>query len=813
MKIKIYFILLIIFFSNDLFSQTATLQPTLDIVDVNGNKIPYQNGMPLPTFEKQSGRTIINLAGEWKKQRFAANDNISLSKRDAAGIAALENEANGRQLSSYDDSNWEKKILPGVENALTETTAPNGAYPEFYNDGIWYRKTFNVDAANNGKFIKLMFYAVNYVCDVWINGKYVGYHEGGYTPFAFDVSSFLNYGSSNTIAIRVDNIAWGARKDIIPFNNVDWFNYAGVIHDLYLEIAEPVSVTRVNVIPKDIDGNISTIIVLNNIGTSATVFAKINIYEASINNNNIKSEFAKDIIGKEVSFSGTAEKTIQINEKNIAVLKLDHQIPNPKLWTMKNPNLYVMKITLTKSQNDPTVIDEYYTQFGIRTVAAKNGKFLLNNRIMFLPGVARHEEHPDYGRSVPKEIIYSDLVAVKNLNALYLRTAHYPNHLYTYLIADRLGIGIMEEIPAWQWDSKDVYDIQNARKLYIQMFREMVFKDYNRPSIFLWSTSNECHWNGVERLTYNNNIKTDYRNNYDDGRLLTQSAAADNPGAADQSQSIMDVAGWTIYFGIFYGKSGQYQGPTFTFVNSAQTNFPDKPIIDTEFGYWSSENGSTTNEQVNVLNQTFNGFKIFFPYDSFGNENPNGNLMGTTWWCIYDWYQNKAKKNGWQTMGLIAMDRTTEKPVANTLRNTYLPFVNKEGIPVGLEKKDESIPSNFKLEQNYPNPFNPSTTIKYTIPISSFDKAQDDNAGVMVRQAHPDNYGVTLSSSKSDIHVTLKIYDILGREVATLVNEYQKPGTYNYQLSINNYQLSSGVYFYQLKAGSFIETKKLVIMK
>ena len=68
MKIKIYFILLIIFFSNDLFSQTATLQPTLDIVDVNGNKIPYQNGMPLPTFEKQSGRTIINLAGEWDRK-------------------------------------------------------------------------------------------------------------------------------------------------------------------------------------------------------------------------------------------------------------------------------------------------------------------------------------------------------------------------------------------------------------------------------------------------------------------------------------------------------------------------------------------------------------------------------------------------------------------------------------------------------------------------------------------------------------------------------------------------------------------------
>jgi hypothetical protein len=164
-------------------------------------------------------------------------------------------------------------------------------------------------------------------------------------------------------------------------------------------------------------------------------------------------------------------------------------------------------------------------------------------------------------------------------------------------------------------------------------------------------------------------------------------------------------------------------------------------------------------------------------------------------------------------MGLIAMDRTTEKPVANTLRNTYLPFVNKEGIPVGIEKKDESIPSNFKLEQNYPNPFNPSTTIKYSIPMSLFGYAQDDKSSVIANSSNHDKADVTLRQAQSDIHVTLKIYDILGREVATLVNEYQKPGTYNYQLSINNYQLSSGVYFYQLKAGSFIETKKLVIMK
>ncbi|MBI5807539.1 MAG: S8 family peptidase [Ignavibacteriales bacterium] len=114
---------------------------------------------------------------------------------------------------------------------------------------------------------------------------------------------------------------------------------------------------------------------------------------------------------------------------------------------------------------------------------------------------------------------------------------------------------------------------------------------------------------------------------------------------------------------------------------------------------------------------------------------------------------------------------------------------------------DHELPNQFVLYQNYPNPFNPETTIKYSIP------------SVMVQQAHHDNSDVTLQQAQSDMHVTLKVYDILGREVATLVNEYQKPGIYNYPFSISNYQLSSGVYFYQLKAGNFIQTRKMVIIK
>lgn len=126
---------------------------------------------------------------------------------------------------------------------------------------------------------------------------------------------------------------------------------------------------------------------------------------------------------------------------------------------------------------------------------------------------------------------------------------------------------------------------------------------------------------------------------------------------------------------------------------------------------------------------------------------------------------------------------------------------DRNSKPVGTSVEELAMITTYNLEQNYPNPFNPETVISYSIP------------NVMLRQANHDNSGVTLSLSKSDILVTLKVYDILGNEVATLVNEYQKPGYYNYKFSIGNYQLSSGVYFYQLNAGDFIQTRKMILMK
>ncbi len=207
-----------------------------------------------------------------------------------------------------------------------------------------------------------------------------------------------------------------------------------------------------------------------------------------------------------------------------------------------------------------------------------------------------------------------------------------------------------------------------------------------------------------------NMVVDDIKTNYNDGRLITQSSAGDIPGPADITNAPLDVAGWTLYFGIFHGSS--YYGGTINFLLQAKNNFPDKPILDTEFGYWA-QTENTFQNQVTVFNETFKAFKFFAMLNQDGTLNNNGTLMAATWWCVFDWYSHLQQRDI-QSMGLIEMDRGFEKPVASVLRNTYQPYFSNEGILTGIkDEKENRIPSEtFILEQNYPNPFNPVTTIK-----------------------------------------------------------------------------------------------------
>ena len=760
-----------------IFSQTATLKSTLELKKVNGVSIPYQNGFPVPSFEKQN-RTTIDLAGIWKKKRFNADHNISLAERNTSGYTNLINESPNYHLAEFDDFGWEDKEIPNVENTMNDYPI----VPEYYQDGVWYRTKIILSDTLAEKFAKLMFYSVNYIADVWVNGEYLGWHEGGYTPFAFDVTSHLKYGEENVFAIRVDNPPWGSRKDIIPFYRCDWFNYTGIIHDVYLEFSNQTSIIRADIVPTNESGNFNAKVIINNSSElPKELIAKVEVFNSEITEVNIRSELAVDLISNLAVINGESEKNVSISGDTASVWETSINIQNPNFWSPQNPNLYVLKVTLEQNGN---VIDEFYSQFGVRSVKTEGNKVFLNDQVIFLTGVARHEDHPVFGRSIPKDIIYDDMNLIDTSNINYIRTAHYPNNPYTYLIADRLGLAVMEEIPVWWFDNEEEWLIQNnERHIHEQMFREMVFKDYNRPSVLFWSTSNECK-EEANRLIYNQRIVEDLRNNYNDGRLITQSSAGDKPGSGDITQGPLDVAGWTLYFGIFHGST--YYNGTLIFLTQASITHANKPIVDTEFGYWSGEDNSKLSDQVEVFNETFNAFEFFSPLKVDGSLNNNGFLVATTWWCMFDWYSHQHP-NGFQSMGLVSMDRQTEKPVYNVLKGNYSPYYENGGMVVtdldGTQTK--TIQEDYSLGQNYPNPFNPTTTINFTIPELS--------------------------------NVKVKLFNSLGEKVNTILDTIRERGNHTIQLDGSN--LSSGIYFCKMSAESltnnksFESTIKIIMVK
>ncbi|MCB9206448.1 MAG: hypothetical protein H6611_03865 [Ignavibacteriales bacterium] len=174
---KILLLINFVFYSLN-FSQTATLEKTLELKNINNIVIPFQNEIPLPSFEKQE-RATVDLKGNWKKKRFQADHNLTLANRSNDGYNAIINESPDYYLKDFDDNDWTTINMPSIENEMYEF--PN--VPEYYQDGVWYDTNLMFLDSLFRKLVKLMFYSVNYVADVWLNDDYLGYHEGGYTPF------------------------------------------------------------------------------------------------------------------------------------------------------------------------------------------------------------------------------------------------------------------------------------------------------------------------------------------------------------------------------------------------------------------------------------------------------------------------------------------------------------------------------------------------------------------------------------------------------------------------------------------------------
>ena len=384
-----------------------------------------------------------------------SRQNISLN-RDWLYIDNFKEEYINK---SYDDSNFEKVNLPHANKEV-----PYNYFDEkTYQIVSCYRKKFLVSSENKDKLLYIDFEGVMTYAKVFCNGHYVGEHKGGYTPFSVDVTGKVNFDEDNVITVMVDSTE---RADIPPFGYViDYLTFGGIYREVNLKIVDKVHID--NVFAKTFD-------VLKE--------RKRVLAEVYINNpNNLKGEFKL----KAQLYDG--HKVIAEKEE-ITVLKeglnskYEIAIDNLKdirLWDIDNPNLYEVKVFI---EYDNQYNDCFSARIGFREAVITEEGFYLNGKMIKIRGLNRHQSYPYVGYAMPARGQKRDADILKyDLNLNTVRTSHYPQSRHFLDRCDEIGLLVFEEIPGWQHIGNEEW-----KAVACENVKEMIKRDWNHPSIFLW---------------------------------------------------------------------------------------------------------------------------------------------------------------------------------------------------------------------------------------------------------------------------------------------------------------------------------------
>jgi beta-glucuronidase len=438
------------------------------------------------------------------------------------------------ELVEYDFEASETLNVPGDWNTQKEKLL-------FYEGPLWYEKSFTYSKGEHTR-VFVYFGAVNYRARIYLNGEALGEHEGGFTPFDFEVTKLIHNGD-NFLVVEASN---QRRDDAVPALHTDWWNYGGIMRDVIL-IETPETFIRDYWIQlakgsrDQIDGWVQ---LDGNRGPQKRVTIEIEI-------------------------PGAGVKTSAITN---ADGRAGFHIPaRLQLWSPKNPKLYDVKI----SAGDDTVHDS----IGFRTIETRGSQILLNGEPIFLRGISLHEEAPVRGgRAYSDDDAKTLLGWAKELGCNFIRLAHYPHNENEIRLADRMGLLVWSEIPVY-WDIawKNPAALANAES----QLRDMIARDHNRAAIILWSLSNETPVE-PDRLTFLRTLAEDARQ-LDSTRLITSAMnrvkddGADGHILNDPLGQFLDVLALNEYFGWYYGRPEDIE-------RQKWTTAYDKPLIISEFG-------------------------------------------------------------------------------------------------------------------------------------------------------------------------------------------------------------------------------------
>ncbi len=382
----------------------------------------------------------------------------------------------GAEKKLFDDKNWTVVSLPdGIEYLPAEASGGIN-----YQGEVWYRKHFTPDNLLKGKKIFLHFEAIMGKSRIYMNGKLLTEHFGGYLPIVVDITQELEWDTDNVIAIWADNSNDQAFPPGKAQDMMDFTYFGGIYRDCWLVAHNHVHITDPNY--EDITAGGGLFVAYDHVSElSADILLQLHIRNSS--DQSFKGIVEYKLIRSDGTLVADIESAIRVKAGKSTSSVSTITLQNPSLWTPDAPSLYNLQVRIR--DNHGTVVDGYRRRIGIRSIEFK-GKdgFWLNGKPYGKPliGANRHQDFAVVGNAVPNSVHWRDAKKLKDVGMEIIRNAHYPQDPAFMDACDELGLFVIVNTPGWQfWNEAPEF----GQRVYSDI-RNMVRRDRNHPCVWLW---------------------------------------------------------------------------------------------------------------------------------------------------------------------------------------------------------------------------------------------------------------------------------------------------------------------------------------
>jgi beta-galactosidase len=589
--------------------------------------------------------------------------------QQASGLSGVEARA-------FDDTRWTPVEVPHSWNRVGNDGIERSPLSNNVQGVGWYRLHFRTPRVAVDSRYFLQFDAVGAVADVWLNGEYLGKHQGAFSRFRFDASSSINASGDNLLVVKADNSRpqpGASTQDVIPLSG-DFFVFGGIYRTVALIVTQPVHVDLM-----DFGGPGLYAHTLDLNATSATVLVAGRLVNDAGARRQVMVEFAIEDAGGSVIASKSLRSTAS---RRPSAVQARLRIAHPQLWQgTKHPYLYHAVMTIRSEKG--LVLDRITQPLGLRTmVFDPNHGFFLNGEHLRLNGASMHQDRPIKGWAISRADQEQDFDLLRELGANAVRLAHYQHDQYSYELADTRGIIAWAEIPlvnrvSFDGSPANAALTANARQQLIELVRQ----NYNHPSIAVWSLGNEIDLTatqikGPSRPAVLLKSLNELAKREDPSRATTFADCCEvgvPPHVGDDLVAIAsrepivgmaDSVGYNRYFGWYVGQMADF-GPM---LDEAHSHHPDLPVSVSEFGAGAALTQHSDDAEGGPINPHGRPhpeeYQNWYHERSWAMLSPREYLWATFIWNLFD-FSSDSRREGDLTdineKGLISYDRQTRK--------------------------------------------------------------------------------------------------------------------------------------------------------